>query len=611
MAARKGGDTFPIEFPFFSWKAGEETFFTAIIRDITERKRAEEALQQSEAAVRKKLAALLEPEGDIGVLSLADIIDCPALQKIMEDFHRFSNITSAVVDSSGNLLIAVGFQDICMQFHRVHPETSVFCRESDVELAAGQQAGAFKAYRCKNHLWDMATPIVVGGRHMGNFYIGQFFYRNEVPDYEHFRSLARRYGFNENEYLAALDRVPRFDRETVEAAMAFYAKLSAMISSLSYSTVALGRALAQKETAFAGMEKSEQRLNLALDAARMGTFDSDLQSMHLNWSPSHEALWGYRPGEFDGTYEAFARRVHPDDLPDVEAEVNRCIAERALLNKEFRVVWPDGRVHWMMCTGRIIFDAAGAAVNLLGVTMEITERKQMEEALEKQNAELTRFAYSMSHDLKSPLVTIKTFLGYLEKDMQKQDAGCIEKDFTYIHGAADKMGRLLDELLELTRIGRIMNPEVEAPLQDIVQEALVLVAGRIAERGVKIEVTQQPLLLRGDRLRLVEVFQNLIDNAVKFMGDQKEPKIEIGLKIKNGGNLLFVRDNGMGLDPRYQDKLFGLFEKLNPKMEGAGMGLALVKRIVEVHGGRILVESEGLGKGACFWFSLPGRSSES
>ncbi len=227
----------------------------------------------------------------------------------------------------------------------------------------------------------------------------------------------------------------------------------------------------------------------------------------------------------------------------------------------------------------------------------------MKKQLLETNAELTRFTYTMSHDLKSPLVTVKTFLGYLEKDLQKQDAGRIEKDFTYIRGAADKMGRLLDELLELTRIGRVLNPEVEAPLQDIVNEALTIVAGQIARRGVRVEITQQPLLLRGDRVRLVELFQNLIDNAVKFMGDQKEPKIEIGLKTKNGENLLFVLDNGVGIDPRHIDKVFDLFEKFDPEMEGTGMGLALAKRIVEVHGGRIWIESEGLGKGACVWFS--------
>ncbi|MCX6876814.1 MAG: ATP-binding protein [Verrucomicrobia bacterium] len=140
--------------------------------------------------------------------------------------------------------------------------------------------------------------------------------------------------------------------------------------------------------------------------------------------------------------------------------------------------------------------------------------------------------------------------------------------------------------------------------------ALELVAGQIAERGVRIVITQEPIMLYGDRLRLTEIYQNFLDNAVKFMGDQKEPLIEIGAIEKDRETICFVRDNGMGIDLRYKDKMFGLFEKLNPEMKGTGIGLALVKRIVEVHGGRIWVESEGLGKGACFYFTLLRKSSE-
>jgi len=244
------------------------------------------------------------------------------------------------------------------------------------------------------------------------------------------------------------------------------------------------------------------------------------------------------------------------------------------------------------------------------MVQDITERKLAEEALQAKNEELIRFNYTVSHDLRSPLVTIKTFLGYLERDLACADADNVVRDMGYIHSAADKMNTLLEQLLDLSRIGRLVNPPVEGPLREMVQEALDLVAGRIAVRGVKVEVTQEPVLLYGDRPRLVEVFQNLIDNAVKFMGDQSEPLVEIGVETKNGGRILFVRDNGMGIDPRHKDKLFGLFEKFDAGMEGSGMGLALVKRIIEVHGGRIWAESEGVGKGACFYFTLPRKSSE-
>jgi signal transduction histidine kinase len=189
------------------------------------------------------------------------------------------------------------------------------------------------------------------------------------------------------------------------------------------------------------------------------------------------------------------------------------------------------------------------------------------------------------------------------------DTRRVDRDLVFIRNAAEKMEQLLNELLRLARVGRVATLSVEMPLQSIVQEALDLVAGQIAERGVTVVVTTEPVFVTGDLPRLVEVFQNLVDNAVKFMGDQPSPRVEIGVASQAGEQVFFVRDNGIGIDTRHRHKLFGLFEKLMPASAGTGMGLALVKRIVEIHGGRIWVESEGVGKGSCFRFTLPGRGA--
>ena len=180
----------------------------------------------------------------------------------------------------------------------------------------------------------------------------------------------------------------------------------------------------------------------------------------------------------------------------------------------------------------------------------------------------------------------------------------IAKDLGYIQGAVDKMESLLNELLALARVGHMPNSPVEVPLQDVVREAQLLVAGQIAERGVRVEITSEPVVLCGDRPRLVELFQNLIDNAVKFLGDQPVPRIEIGAEQEAGEIVLFVRDNGKGIDPRHRSKLFGLFEKLDPHTPGSGIGLAMVRRIVEAHDGKIQAQSDGLGKGSTFRFTL-------
>jgi signal transduction histidine kinase len=236
---------------------------------------------------------------------------------------------------------------------------------------------------------------------------------------------------------------------------------------------------------------------------------------------------------------------------------------------------------------------------------DITERKRQERELIEKSVELERFTYTVSHDLKSPLVTVKTFLGYLEQDLLNPDAERVKQDVGYMRGAADKMGHLLDELLNLARVGRKMNPPVRVAFQQVAREAIGLVAGRISTSRAEVSVADAAVVLEGDRPRLVEIWQNLVENACKFMGDQPKPRVEIGIEKRGAETVFFVRDNGAGIEPRYQEKVFSLFEKLNPKIEGTGMGLALVKRVVELYKGRIWVESGGPGQGANFLFTLP------
>ena len=240
------------------------------------------------------------------------------------------------------------------------------------------------------------------------------------------------------------------------------------------------------------------------------------------------------------------------------------------------------------------------------------EREKLITELEQKNAELERFTYTASHDLKSPLITIKGFLGFLREDAERGNLKRLETDIQRISDAADKMQRLLNDLLELSRIGRSVNQTELIDLNVIISEVLELLHGRITSGAEPIRVSLEQHLPRvyGDGPRLLEVWQNLIDNAAKFMGDQSHPHIEIGQAghAQNGWPIFFVRDNGMGIDPKFIDRIFGLFDKLDPRTEGTGIGLALVKRIIEFHGGRIWVESE-LAKGATFYFTLPEKEN--
>lgn len=244
---------------------------------------------------------------------------------------------------------------------------------------------------------------------------------------------------------------------------------------------------------------------------------------------------------------------------------------------------------------------------------DVTEQKRLETEhenliaeLESRNAELERFTYTISHDLKSPLITIRGFTGFLEKDALDGNLERMKADLERVNDATDKMQRLLNELLELSRIGRVTNPPRDVPFGDVVHEALELVRGQIEARRIQVWVAPDLPTVYGDRVRLVEAVQNLLDNAVKFMGSQPEPRLEIGYRLagETGWPVLFVRDNGIGIAPQYHERVFGLFNKLNPRSEGTGIGLSLVKRIVEFHGGNIWVESEGDNRGSTFCFII-------
>ena len=356
--------------------AGNTIGLWGAAQDITERKRAEEALRESEETVRKKLHAILEPEGDIGLLNLGDIVDHRALQSMMEEFYRVTKIGSAVLDLSGKVLVAVGWQDICTKFHRCHPVTLKNCLESDTVLSNGVQAGTFKAYRCKNNLWDMVTPIEVGGRHMGNIFLGQFFYEDEIPDYDLFRSQARQYGFDETEYLAALDRVPSWSRKTADAAMAFYAKLAGMISFLSYSTVNLSRALSQQEVALRQLGESEEthRTLVACLPDIVMRFDRD--GRHLFVSANVSEAVDFQAAQFIGkTHRELA-------LPEAqcrfwEEAIQRVFDSGSHFETEFTFEGKQGpAIH--NCRLMPERDAQGAVRSVLSISRDITAYRKAE-----------------------------------------------------------------------------------------------------------------------------------------------------------------------------------------------------------------------------------------
>lgn len=244
--------------------------------------------------------------------------------------------------------------------------------------------------------------------------------------------------------------------------------------------------------------------------------------------------------------------------------------------------------------------------------MEESDRyRAMIEELKAKNTELERFTYTVSHDLMSPLFTIQGFIGILREDLERNEAEKVESDLKYIENAATRMRHLLEDTLELSRSGHVIHPPKDVPFAEIVQEALeqTSLSVKIKSNNSEVSVAEDFPTVHVDKAKLVGALVNLIDNSINYMGEQSHPKIYFGYCIRDNETVFFVRDNGIGIEPSQHEKVFDLFYQVNKHVKGTGVGLTIVKRIIEVHGGRIWIESEK-GKGCTVCFTLPVRSGE-
>ena len=346
-----------------------------------ERKRTVDVLSENDLRFQKKLNGNRLPNGDADTvtLNLADVIDIQAIQSMMDDFFNLTNIGIAILDLHGKVLIATGWQDICTQFHRNHPESCRNCLESDLELSNGVEPGTYRLYRCQNNMWDMATPIALGDKLVGNLYLGQFLFEGETPDLEVFRSQARKYGFNEGEYLAALERVPRWSRETVNNAMTFYTKLSHMISELSYSNIKIAQTLKERDKLLNSLREREDFLKILINAIPTPVFCKDRDGKYLWFNNAFETFFGEKKERLIGK-SVFD--INPPELAKIyHAKDEELFNSGGVQIYDSQVKNANGKLRDVIFNKAVFTGSKGAVTGLIGAIMDITERKQAEEAL--------------------------------------------------------------------------------------------------------------------------------------------------------------------------------------------------------------------------------------
>ena len=359
------------------------------------------------------------------------------------------------------------------------------------------------------------------------------------------------------------------------------------------------------------LRRSEERLRLAVKTARLGTWDLDVSTGQVEASPIGKEHFGLSP-EAGIAYHTLRSAIHPDDRDEVAERIQQALDHGGTYEAEYRVLWPDQSIHWLVTQGVPIRDQNGSVSRMVNVTLDITARKQVEENLAKQARELTafnddlrQFAYAASHDLQEPLrmVTVYAQLvaqGY--KDKLGEDAGLY---FSFIETGTSRMSALLRDLLAYLQL-----QTTERRLDIVNMDHAVGDVLRVLDVAIKqanATVTADPLpQVAADESQMEQVLQNLVSNALKYRGS-RPPEIHISAEREGDRWVISVRDNGIGFDQNYAEQVFGLFKRLNRDYEGTGLGLAICRRIVEHHGGKIWAKSEP-GVGSTFSFSLPAQS---
>jgi PAS domain S-box-containing protein len=357
----------------------------------------------------------------------------------------------------------------------------------------------------------------------------------------------------------------------------------------------------------AALRKSEERLSQLQVATMAGIWEWDLDTDAAQWTAEMESLYGYPPHSVT-TYKDWSRRVLPEDLPRIEAERSRAIAEHRPFELEFRILHPQRAIRWLSSRGGAIYDESGRPRRVLGLSVDVTERKQLEEA-RRDADQKSDFLAMLSHELRNPLMPIRNSLCILER--AEPGGELASRAVAVIDRQVSHLSRLVDDLLDVTRIarGKVQLRREPLELGELVRRTAEDHRAAFADGGICFtpRVSTEPMWLNADATRIAQVIGNLLGNAAKFT--PRGGSVTLTLDREGGAAVLAVRDDGVGIVPEVLPQIFEPFSQAAQTLDrtrgGLGLGLALVKGFVELHGGAVDATSEGPGRGAEFTIRLP------
>jgi PAS domain S-box-containing protein len=366
----------------------------------------------------------------------------------------------------------------------------------------------------------------------------------------------------------------------------------------------------------AELQRERTKFNEAQQIAHVGSWEWDLGPNRITWSEELHRIFGLEPGGTPLTYEAYLERIHPSERAGVRAAIDHALKDQRPFTREERIVRPDGEIRELFVWGKVVADDEGRPSRMLGVAQDITDVRRAERELaarardlERSNADLEQFAYVASHDLQEPLRMVASYVQLLSRRYR----GKLDKDadefIAFAVDGATRMQNLIRDLLTYSRVTRLAGPMEIVDTGQALLASLVNLKVAVEESGAHIAYDSLPPV-RGDATALIALFQNLVGNAVKFRAG-RTPEVRIDAARRADEWIFSVKDNGIGFDPQYAERVFVIFQRLNTrdKYEGTGIGLAICKKIVERHGGRIWVETKP-GEGSTFFFSIPGLPAD-
>jgi PAS domain S-box-containing protein/putative nucleotidyltransferase with HDIG domain len=342
--------------------------------------------------MKKNSKEMLEISDDSSREELKDIVDIKEIQSLMDYFYALTNMGGAIIDLNGNILAGAGWQDICTKFHRINKDSCKNCIESDFYLTQNIKSDEYSLYKCKNNMWDVATPIIVEGKHIGNLFFGQFFFEDEIPDYKMFEAQAEKFGFDKKKYFAALKLVPRWSRDKIKDLMEFYSRFAKLISDLGYKNLKLARSLSEYKLAECALRKSEHLLSKIFDILPVGLCITDKNGKIVNSNQKCKEIWGIETLAGLNQYSTFkAWRTDGKKVTPKDWALNYTInSGKTTLNEILEIESFDGKRKTVINSTAPVLDEDGKVEAGIIVNVDITEQNKAKNLIEESEIKYRR-----------------------------------------------------------------------------------------------------------------------------------------------------------------------------------------------------------------------------